>query len=638
MNRILLSSLAILATIFCALGATTESTVTDFNSSELLKKSFSKAEFDIKTKNLTLTWSKQKLKGAKAPSSVTVSYRQAGTGKTISKSYDATAKGTLVLNKPEIKSVYYKPYVYDDKHIGANGESGQYNNYRSGNLDGMNIDDRMSQIDVELEMFYSSGKRSNNSTSVKSTFTINVDQTTSREYFIANSMEELMPYLKIDSNDKYVRMAPGVYTIDAAYMNAGKYTTATHLGDRNWVIIQIMGNGNYFDFTGVRLDVLHEAVILKNEVVNLQTIGSNNVIRGLEIRDILKDNDSVKGYVNIKLDGTANRLERVYVYSVGSYPYGYGALFGLGTSSRTAIKNISKHSSLLIRGKSNHVKDCYLHHRAFGHFLFFQGVSGDSVVEGVYILGEMNTTNNILAEKGSPAALVGFKMNNGDIVPPGYSISIGEDAVRTYANGMTTFDNKTPFEKHNTVGTITAKNCYIQHTRNATQLRFGAHKGYVYNCKAVGCQQGFVLPSGGVGKYLYADTQFGPATYMWFASDKGTEIDVTLIPYEGGKEAYGGGFIGFNAMRKAAGIMGTNCNVTLRQHPDYVNDQNLTIDIGKPRRSADSKEEGDPKAVTNKVTDYTDIPINLGAQSKGNVIIRTNTTKKVTDIGSENKY
>ncbi len=637
MKRILLSSLAVIATIFGVLGATPDSAA---QNSDLLKKTFCKAAFDVKTKNLTMTWSNAKLKGAKAPTSVNVSYKQAGTGKVVSKSYSADAKGSLVLNKPEIKSVYYKPYVYDDKHIGANGESGQYNNYRSGDLDGMNINDCMSQIDIEMEMIYGSGKKNDSKESIKSIFTINIDQTTSREYFIANSMEELLPYLKIDSNDKYVRMAPGVYTIDAEYMKAGKYTTAEAMGDKNWVIMQIMGNGNYFDFTGVRLDVLHEAVVLKNEVVNLQTIGSNNVIRGLEIRDLAKDNVSVKGYVNIKIDGTANRLERVYVYSVGSYPYRYGALFGLGTSSRTAIKNISKHSSLLIRGKSNHVKDCYLHHRAFGHFLFFQGVAGETVVEGVYILGEMNTTNNILAEKGtgSPADLVNFVMNVGRVVPRGYSISIGEDAVRTYANGVTTYDNKTPFAKMNTVGTITAKNCYMQHTRNATQLRFGAHKGYVYNCKSVGCQQGFVLSSGGVGKYLYADTQFGPAAYMWFP-DKNTELDVTLIPYEGGKKAYGGGFIGFNAYGKVAGIIGSNNKVTIKQHPDYVNDQNLTIDIGLPRNSADGKEgEVDPVAVANKITDHTDIPIVLGSKSKGNIITRTNTTKGVTDNGAENKY
>ncbi|MFI3301540.1 MAG: hypothetical protein SNH35_00630 [Rikenellaceae bacterium] len=634
----LLLSFALLATIFCAVSAENDSAAV-----ETLRAAFSfnKASFDVSKKELTLNWATKAKKGANAPTSIKVSYKRSDKSEAITRSYAVkNGKGSLVIKNPEIKSVYYKPYVYDDKHIGAGGESGVYNDYKSGNLDGMSVDDCMSQIDIEIEAVYGDDKKKTSNTPAKYLFTLNVDQTTSREYFIANSMEELMPYLKINSNDKYVRMAPGVYTIDAAYMKAGKYTTAEELGDKNWVIMQIMGNGNYFDFTGVRLDVLHEAVVLKNEVVNLQTIGSNNVIRGLEIRDLAKDNVSVKGYVNIKIDGAANRLERVYVYSVGSYPYGYGALFGLGTSSRTAIKNISKHSSLLIRGKSNHIKDCYLHHRAFGHFLFFQGVAGDTVVEGVYILGEINTTDNILAERGtgSPADLVNFVMNVGRKVPRGYSISIGEDAVRTYANGMTTYDNKTPFAKMNTVGTITAKNCYMQHTRNATQLRFGSHKGYVYNCKSVGCQQGFVLSNGGVGKHLYADTQFGPAAYMWFP-DKNTELDVTLIPYEGGKKAYGGGFIGFNAYGKVVGILGSNNNVTIKQHPDYVNDQNLTIDIGLPRNSADGKDgETDPKAIANKITDYTDVPILLGSQSKSNVITRTNTTKGVTDNGAENKY
>ncbi|MFR9620187.1 MAG: hypothetical protein SNH63_03075 [Rikenellaceae bacterium] len=629
----LLLSFVLLATMFCAVSAEND------NAHETLKAtfSFSKASFDLSKKELTLNWASRENSDASAPTSIKVSYKQSNKSEITTRSYAVKdAEGTLVIENPEIRSVYYKPYVHDDKHIGAKGESGVYNDYRSGNLDGMNVDDCMSQIDIEIEALYGKDKKK---ASTKYLFTLNVDQTTSREYFIANSMEELLPYLRIDSNDKYVRMAPGVYTIDAEYMRAGKYTTAEELGDKHWVIMQIMGNGNYFDFTGVRLDVLHEAVVLKNEVVNLQTIGSNNVIRGLEIRDIAEDNVSVKGYVNIKMDGTANRLERVFVYSVGSFPYGYGALFGLGTSSRTAIKNISKHSSLLVRGSSNHVKDCYLHHRAFGHFLFFQGVAGETIVEGVYILGEINTTDNILAEKGtgSPADLVDFMMNVGRVVPPGYSISIGEDAVRTYATGVTTYDNKSPFEQKNTVGTITAKNCYMQHTRNATQLRFGAHKGYVYNCKAVGCQQGFVLSNGGVGKHLYSDTQFGPAAYMWFP-DKNTELDVTLIPYEGGDRAYGGGFIGYNAMGKVVGILGSNNKVTIKQHPDYVNDQNLTIDIGRPRGSADGTDDSDPVAIANRIIDYTDVPILFGTQSKDNVISRKNTTKGVTDNGSANRY
>ncbi len=592
---------------------------------------FSKASYDVLSKELTLDWST--IEGGKTITGVDVSYQESGKSKPTTQSLAIGKKGTLKIKNPKISSVYYKPYVYDDKHIGAKGESGVYNEYRSGNLDGMNIDDCMSEIKITIETHCKDRTHSYD-------FTINLDQTTSRDYAIVNSLEELMPHLKKSTNDTYVRMAPGVYTVDAAYMKAEKYCIAEELGDNNWVIIQIMGNGNYYDFTGVRLNVLNEAVVLKREVVNLQTIGSGNVVRGLEIYDISGDSAPVKGYVNIKMDGTGNRIERVYVHSVGSFPYGYGELYGKGRD--LVIKGTDKHSCLLVRGKDNYVKDCYLHHRAFGHYLFMQGATGETVMEGVYILGEINTTNNILAERGkaTPADLVNFKSRWGYDTPAGFSLSLGEDAMRTYATGQTTTDNNTPFSKQNTSGTVIVKNCYVQHTRNATQLRLGSHKGYLYNTKSVGCQQGFVMQSGGVGKHLYADTQFGPALYMWWPRDRDEQVELTLIPYEGGRVAYSGGDIGGNASGQAVHVYGSNSNVTVHQHPDYVNDQNLVFEIGGYLRSICylNYEDGDLKAEGNRITDNTDLPLVFGGNAKGNTITRTNTSKEVKDGGESNKY
>ena len=97
------------------------------------------------------------------------------------------------------------------------------------------------------------------------------------------------------------------------------------------------------------------------------------------------------------MDGSDNLLEGFHMTIRGSYPYGYGDAFGKGGGP---VIGHRKHSALLVRGESNHVKNCTLIHRSYGHAIFMQAAS-NPIIEGCYIEGEMRSTDDMLAEEGN---------------------------------------------------------------------------------------------------------------------------------------------------------------------------------------------------------------------------------------------
>lgn len=386
-----------------------------------------------------------------------------------------------------------------------------------------------------------------------------------------SSMQELLPYLKLD----YVNlvMEPGVYRITAADMRSGKYPSTSEIEEGNIrrVVMLVEGDHSTYDFTGVTMEIEAGAFThLESEFrefINLQTLGNHNVIKNLKLVDIATRQDFPnKGCTNIMVDGSYNRLEGVELYSIGSSPYGYSDLFGKG---RGAMTRLRKHCGCLVRGDYNHLLNCKVIHRGFGHCIFMQGAD-HPVIEGCYVEGEMRTTDEMLAEvhESSLAKQLNYMTTFGYRIPEGYTLACTEEGIRAYIRGSTMING----ERYQRATTnVTVKDCYVKNARGGIILTHASGFKIVENCTVIGCQSGYSV---GTGKIINcrADTQYGQALGVAYARDKGTEADITLLPNADR---------GRNGSKQIAYIIGSNHKIRFRRGEGLdTPEEDLRIVIG----------------------------------------------------------
>ncbi len=398
----------------------------------------------------------------------------------------------------------------------------------------------------------------------------------SAEVIEVEDIVALQPYLKESNVDVVVK--PGTYRVTAEDMNSGRFAAFSDVekGKLRRVLFLVEGDNSTYDFTDVTVEIEAEVFTKLDSkyigFVNVQTLGNNNVVKNLKLIDVAESTDAPnRGYVNIILDGAFNRLEGVELHSKGSSPYGYGELFGKG--GKNVIRH-HKHSGCLVRGFKNHVLNCRIIHRAYGHCMFMQGADCP-IIEGCYVEGEMTTTDKVLAERGGEAEKVGFMTYFGYKAPKGYTIACTEEGIRAYNGGSTMIDG-VRYERGTSNPTV--KNCYIKNARAGVTLTHATGTKYVENCTAIGCDRGFCIGTGRIVN-CKADTQYGPALGVDYDRDSGMIADLTLLPNEG--PAMSG-----NGSGHAAIIIGRNHKITLRRGEGFKKfEKDLLINIGGDNRT-----------------------------------------------------
>ncbi len=435
----------------------------------------------------------------------------------------------------------------------------------------------------------------------------------------------LQPYLKQSNVNVVVK--PGTYRVTAADMKAGKFTAASEVDEGKFrsVLFLVEGDNSTYDFTDVTVEIESEVFTNLNpkytEFINVQTLGNNNVVKNLRLVDIAEFTDAPNiGCTNIMLDGSFNRIEGVQLYSKGSSPYGYGELFGKG--GKNVIRH-HKHCGCLVRGFKNHVLNCRIIHRAYGHCLFMQAADCP-IIEGCYIESVMTTTDKILAEKGTEAEAVGFMTYFGYKIPAGYTIACSEEGIRAYNGGSTMIDGV-----RYTRGTSnpTILNCYVKNARAGVTLTHATGTKYVEGCTVIGCERGFCIGTGNIVN-CKADTQYGPALGVDYERDRGTIADVTLLPNVG--EPMSG-----NGSKHAAIIIGNNHKITLRRGDGFKEfEEDLLINIGGDNRTI---------GLLNKDQNYNANNIEIINETGYTIVLDDNTSNitgttkgKVEDHGENN--
>lgn len=313
------------------------------------------------------------------------------------------------------------------------------------------------------------------------------------------------------------KMAPGTYYFDKSNTGPGKL-----FGDEE--ILLFTGSNSTFDFTDVKFVFDTEALDdFTGWVVEFWPVGDSNVYLNLTMEDI-GNNIVGRGGEAIHLDGADNRIEGFHITVRGSFPYGYGDIFGKGGGS---VIGHQKHAGILVRGERNHVKNVTLLMRSYGHGIFMQG-SQDALIEGCYVEGELRTVGEVLQEEGtgSPADNVGFMTVWGyDLrdLKHDYTFSLQEDGIRCYTSGTNYGDT----ESRNTTGTQ-IKNCTVIKMRSGVTIGWDYTDKVIENCKVLACETGYWVGSNTTVTGCSGDASIGPLISEDVGRSNST-IEMTLL-------------------------------------------------------------------------------------------------------------
>ena len=428
-------------------------------------------------------------------------------------------------------------------------------------------------------------------------------------FTLVNSLPDMISAM--NNNGVKVALAPGTYFIDEN--NIDIFTAQTLPGNRGGnTLFPVNGSNSHYDFRCAK--ILFSTNLWRqfgsNEVIQLRTVGNFNTVSHLTIEDIGQTSPS-GGALGVMMDGRDNILEGLFITSRGAQPYGLGDAYGKGGGP---ILSHQKHSSVLIRGLRNTFKNSTVFNFSYGHSVFMQG-SEDTLIDGIYVQGELRSTEDMLAANNprfaaadARAASVNFITEWGYKLPSGYWMSLQEAGIRAYNGGQTIIDGVEYASRaaHN----VTVLNSVVRHTRTGVTLAHATGNKYVENTTVIGCEQGYSIGSGEVVN-SYADADVGPVLTFAYSSDNGTNIDITVLPTNGLKNGWGAlAFIG-----------GRNHNITLRSEQTDIPD-NLKVVVSGDKNSIrhldDSLQNQDQLTLTNTViNNLTPFPVLINDLADG---------------------
>ncbi len=400
------------------------------------------------------------------------------------------------------------------------------------------------------------------------------------------SIEELVSYAAQSGN--HVKMTPGVYPM-ADYI-CGE-TLEKKVANKDYTYITFSGSDNTFDLSGVVFDVdtnIKELLTKPTDVREIIVTGDRNLIKGYE----LTHSNHAQGGISLTVDGEHNTIEGVTFRLQGSFPYGYGDLFGKG-KDRT-IRTLNKHCGFLIRGNNTTVIGCNLYIKAFGHGYFIQESACDVTFIDCYVEGEVRMTDDVLTETNSPASDVNFNSlslnRDGEaVVTKGYMKSLCEDGFRTYSHDSSN---------------IRFINCTAKNTRGGFELRT---KGgtYLENCTTIGCERAYWVSDNAVVKGCKGDANYGP---LLFLEGNNANVELELVPTQSDR-----------IVHAIATIHGTNNSVTINPYKGENRETQLPILIGyrEPLHGEMMTPFTQEAASGIKLVNNTSMPVVMGEQSSG---------------------
>lgn len=304
-------------------------------------------------------------------------------------------------------------------------------------------------------------------------------------------------------------------------LKPGKYSVPDRRGFR------FTGSNNDIDLSGVLITAPLEVISgrtlfqLSGDRISLRggTI-ENAYPNGMtEVTDFGAYNQGRKygGMNEMRIHGDDNRVVGMKMTVRGSFPYGYGNMYGIGGG---AVVGLNKHCGIQITGDRALIDGCELKMEAFGHAIYVQG--GDrTTVRNTIVEGTLRPSNDCYEEKDDRDLAKRFDYQlqwpdsvRGLPIPRDHMINCTEDGIRAYKGA----------------GEMIVENCIVRKCRGGIKL-YMARSAKVSNCQVLDCVvQGYSLPSRGVIKNCSGNAAYGPLLYVHSDNHSRQQIDLKVLP------------------------------------------------------------------------------------------------------------
>jgi len=387
-------------------------------------------------------------------------------------------------------------------------------------------------------------------------------------------------------------------------MKPGKY----EMGSQTF---RLSGSNNIIDLTGAYFSWIVGDV----GSGRMSITGRGNAVRNGEFEDLYyngmtevtdftafnQDRERLAngGGSNISITGDNNRLEGLKMTVRGSFPYGYGAMFGIG---KYHSFKLDKHGGIVIKAKNTVLDGVEVQQKAFCHAIFIQSPADNTLIKDTLVEGVVRETNDMYKETDPeslpykynymmPFSIAGGRNNPQVPIPRDHLFTLTEDGIRVYSGG----------------GSVRVENSTVKKTRGGIRL-YLASGATVINCKAVDCgSTNYNLPSGGTIKGSSGNFANGPLSDFRLGKSN-QKIDMTILPSP-------------NAMgdHNIADIQGNGHTIVFRRTPGPRDTTTRPIVV-----------TGSNSTIRNE----TEYAIILAPSSNGNTI---KSCGKVTDNGKNNK-
>ena len=403
-----------------------------------------------------------------------------------------------------------------------------------------------------------------------------------------NSLAQLRA--AVQNNDQEIIMQRGSYNFEDLASDSRDIT--------------VSGDNNTITLTGVFIDVPVGSVGSQYIIVS----GNNNTIIDGDIEDVYRNGiteitdfsaynqdrenlaNGLRGDPVMLVSGDDNIIDGIKLTVRGSFPYGYGSMYGIGAGN---MFGLDKRCGLLINGSGNIIDGVEIQQRAFGHGLFVQGDADDNIVRNTLVEGRVRRTEELYNETNSFD--LPFRSNyltqDGDPIARDEVHSLCEDGIRMY----------------NIPGSIEVENCTVKKMRGGIRLYLGG-PATVNNSIATDCgDTNFNMPSGGEITNSSGNFSYAPLSDFRLARSN-MDLELTIIPSPNAEGPH-----------NLADVQGNNHNIVFHRTPGPLDtDEERAIVI-----------TGDNSTIVNE----TEYKIILESSASGNTITSCG---PVTDNGSGN--
>ncbi len=424
----------------------------------------------------------------------------------------------------------------------------------------------------------------------------------------------------------HYRLEPGEYVLDS--LLADEVT-----------VLRIAGSNNFFDLTDVTIDLpvkllstmsgeTHTFASIKIEGNNNTVLGGNFVntyadgstaVTDFKAYNEDRSNSPGGGSTFFQVAGNGNQLLNNTVTVRGSYPYGYGEMFGKGSQTKFGSR---KQSGIQVIGDDTLIDGMDLTVEAFGHGIFMQGAD-NTVIRNTQVQGKMRLGSEMYEDgAGSLPDKAGFEQFQpdhlaGQPIDKTRMYPLVEDGIRAYTSGEKLDGSSVK------TGSITVEDSTVVNMRGCVTLALADGKATVDNVEVRGCEAGFNLPNrGGSVTNSRGDAAFGPIIAIPYGSANDAEYDITVLEPEF--------TTGDHAL---ATIGGSNFDITLRSDgTEPVTLRPIRIGFTWDRWDFEGKPE-QHEAKQMVVNNLTSHPVELTNRSS-DIALTSNGT--VDDSGSRN--